>query len=649
MLIRTKERENELKKLLNENDEEDILLTKPILSKNVSNDENDPKVDNSTKSECVSASNEDIDEEVDDVDEELLNDDNFKTYVRESMHKLLNIREPIVEQSVLPEKLSTIARLNQRLNRISTFYKDEEPPKVLLEKNSNSESESSEPVYKRSNLKERLHAIAQSYYPTNDEMPAISSKQNQFEELKLNTKSESEIVESPVKKPVELFKYKSVAYEKPARVSNVTRVKENLVKDVPVKSTSVAVEKKTSVADLKKLFETKVAEANSDKKEVPPELLSLREKKRLFEKEIVAQNEARSMQYRKQPPPLKRISDWMTGSKVAEEPESKRPKSGVAEEVELIESEVVNEVEEIEQIDESLEKSSPNIQETSNQCEELESEVVSAQESVVEAFKTIDNLADDSIEELTFSELDNSKLPVQSSNFTVSLSDDNSSNGQIHRSSTKTDLRQQSTDSIPPEKPPRLYESEEKNVEHNEPPPPIDDVPLRTISFYRREQKMKKEAEQCLEYIPEDSSVAGGGTPKVIYLKQRIASEDNNQGMDFTEFKESCQKKIESLQMEISEHNRIALQAKQALDMSLMLPELQCSSGRVEAERFLLISSERKAACLTEMSRLRSMIKHPENYMNKGSLSKGSVYITNLRVPLRNDFVVARAKGKCLF
>jgi len=60
------------------------------------------------------------------------------------------------------------------------------------------------------------------------------------------------------------------------------------------------------------------------------------------------------------------------------------------------------------------------------------------------------------------------------------------------------------------------------------------------------------------------------------------------------------------------------------------------------------ILAEKRTACLMEINKLKSMIKNPDKYANQWSnvSSKGTVTISNLHIPLKNDFVDARAKGK---
>lgn len=631
MLKRTRERQNMLQNLLrDEEEDENVLSSKSIVEKK-SVKENEAK---------VPMQMEESSEDDEELDEELLNDNNFKRQVRESIHKLLNVHEPVGELPVLSPKKSTATRLHQRLNRLSTMYQSEDTPKVLTEKNSNTEAEPKQEP-KKLNLKDRLNEIAKSYYPVNAD-EAKPSKAETKKELSLNTQSESSVAKTSVASKAELFKYKSVAYEKKvAPVSEIVKKVEKIPEKEPV-----LIQKKNSVSDLKKIFEAKAEEANATVVEKAPELLSLREKRRLFEKEIVAQNEARSKQYNKyKSAPLKRIADWQ--QKQVEEPVVKRQPSKieiVASKVEPIEEEKEVLKEEVAEKEESVVEETPAEDEMEEEVVAIEESVDedSAQESVGKAFETIDNLNED---EITFSELEKS----HKSNMTVSLEMDRElSDGAIHRSSTKVDLGQ--NDSIPPEKPARLYLDSE---------PPVDEPPIRTISFYRREQKMRKEAEQCHEYIGNDDDA------QVIHLQQNVASNEVAE-IDVNEFKDSCEKKIDNFQVDISEHNRISMQARHALSMSLMVPDLQYSPARIEAERLLLISGlfdsiyllfpnpwfkffieEHRMACKSEIAKLRSMIKNPEVHMNKVSLSTGSLYITNLRVPLRNDFVVSRAKGKC--
>ncbi|OTF73301.1 hypothetical protein BLA29_013985, partial [Euroglyphus maynei] len=104
-----------------------------------------------------------------------------------------------------------------------------------------------------------------------------------------------------------------------------------------------------------------------------------------------------------------------------------------------------------------------------------------------------------------------------------------------------------------------------------------------------------------------------------------------------------------TLKHEINDHVRVLSQANTALNLSLSIAELRNSDSRVEAERLLLISNEKIEACRSEIRRLQSMITNADQYMQRTieqNISTGTIYIDHIKLPLLNEFIQERAKGK---
>ncbi|KAJ6221124.1 hypothetical protein RDWZM_006936 [Blomia tropicalis] len=606
-----------------------------------------------------------------------------KNQIRKSISALLNVSRSIldldkcgVDQLPSDDNISDNepkgSRLNRRLQKLSQLYIDEDAPSsnVLTENKVNIQNETD---YKPKPLKEKLNDIARFYYPIeDDEFPSKSkqTKDSKTVSIKTNketikpidsnlqsTKSESAVVKPTVKfqdilqriKSAEIENSSSKTIPKPIIVNTIAKANEQ--KTEPVK--------KTSVADLKKIFEEKSIEM-SQVKEVAPELLSIKQKRRLFEKAIREETEASKNQYPKRTaPPLKRISNWEPITNV----EIKKQKSSPELEKSEMESKKCSptdstiydqvvpmslcSVNSIEQ-DEEVEEPESMVENISEVVEE-ESEIIeehSSPETLDKALEDIDNLTYDAVEskihsisDITFSEIDSDDSNIQRCSTKAELSTDscNSKTSSLHESS----ISLCSEMAIGPEKPPRLYLYENQDepevdspIGSSNQPPPIDEVPqMRTISFYRREKQKRLE---ILAQSPGDN---------VIHIKQNLKAKNV---VDIKEFVANCEERIASLKNEISEHNRISSQACTALNMCLTHSDLVFSEGRIEAERLSLIAAEKRNACMIEIQKLKSMIKNPDQYSSRMSkmTSKGMVHISNLCIPLRTDFVELRAKGK---
>lgn len=549
--------------------------------------------DNENDGKDVISETEEEDKEHESNFDELLMNDNYKAHVRKSISALLNIHKSVLpssdEETEPAPNDKPASRLNKRLNKLAEHYNDSDGvPSVLTENKSNINKEiPGDKDNKAVPLKARLNNIARFYYPIqNDETskevaPVKPSQNNQH-------------------KPIEKLSVVS-AVQTDAKPSQITQVVKS---DEAKPSCPIPIVKQTSVANLKKMFEK--APEDSEKKEAAPELLSIRDKKRLFEKAIKDESEASKSQYRKLPQPPKRVSNWEPIPH--EECATKKQKSIIFEkenptkvqannEIDHHSTEMTsdgavpeeNEITHVSNIDNHA--SAVSLSELLNCPEALASEVNAIetnnpesndQESVEKAFETIDNY------NLSYSDEPNEIATI--ADITFSALD---SNDQLQRSSTKVDLKSdsQSSDAShpssfenPPEKPARLYlDDNDKpggNVDESE------DVPqIRTISFYRRQQKLQKEA--C------NSPAPGPSCPtNVIHLNQNI-QEDQSTKLD--EFKRDCNEHIAALKQEILEHNRISGQASTALNMCLtMVSQTQVhhdmgfNEGRIEAERLLL-------------------------------------------------------------
>nr|XP_046909906.1 uncharacterized protein LOC124491304 [Dermatophagoides farinae] len=623
---------------------------------------------------------------VDDNDEELLA--NYSTIeinkARKSINRLLNVYVPLDlnddndDVDAIPEdnKKRNDNRLRHRLDKLSAIYRDDDDvenvendmvanrPKTIMREQQNFADEFQPP--RRIELRDRLKIIADSYYPitsNKEDSPLkfqakIASPKSQpaIEQPKFTAKNEN------------LFKSKSLLYEQQDLKSIENQSKPPIIIE----------KRKTSVANLKQLFEKKMTE-NDHIKELEPELLPVREKKRLFEKAIREENEAKAKQYRKVgrlpgtwplPPSLpEHENDYHQSPKrIKEHLQNEFGDDEHEKIIKKLEKNIEN-VEDEEEVSLIFDQSSEIVQEvckTFKSIDEIhmnddnEQEQVSAKQEIDD-----DNVVDvdeEEIMELTFTAIDHEENENFDDNFQeiTADNDDSQDSNLIHRSSTRVHLsisdsditedRSSSTSSsvsLPPEKPQRLflYEHEQKddtsesgtedNVEEITPQ-------IRTISFYREQQRKLREEQQMAKMNKDKLSDA---TKQAIHFQQNIDVEHE----DREQFSLDCQSKMIALKDEINEHDRVLSQANTALNLSLSMAELRNSDSRVEAERLLLVSNEKIDACRSEIHRLQLMIANADHYMQRTiekNISTGTLYIDHIKLPLLNEFIQERAKGK---
>lgn len=428
-------------------------------------------------------------------------DENKINQVRQSINTLLTLHEPIItnEQENQDDKYKN--RLHKRLNYLSEIYKNEDFDEnirkcVLKEQNVNAQ------ITETANISKRLKSITDLYYPI---------VENKDENKKVND---------------ELY------------IENSKMVKRN------------------SVADLKKLFEKKMVKSNETFNDKPfaPELLPVREKKRLFEKVIHEENEARAKQYRKN-------TNQTMESNVDKE-------CKIISNMDQIKDENDEGLEEMKTINPSI---IDFVEKETVHCElnEIPEDMQDINDSSIPEENSLD---------LTFTAID--KEPDECPDF----SDIN----QMHRSSTLVAIGNNSKTSLmdSPTKS-ELVEMDQygmDNIKANEL------VSIKTISFYRKQQKMRKE----LSNEDDEDDEGLNQTPnkrKVIHLRQKLSNEQPKQ-LTRQDLIMECEEKLAVLKEEICQHNRVLSQASAALKLSLPIAALRNSDSRVEAERLLLISSE---------------------------------------------------------
>ncbi|NXQ25528.1 ANLN protein, partial [Alaudala cheleensis] len=110
----------------------------------------------------------------------------------------------------------------------------------------------------------------------------------------------------------------------------------------------------------------------------------------------------------------------------------------------------------------------------------------------------------------------------------------------------------------------------------------------------------------------------------------------------------NIKKKMQELNNEINMQQTVIYQASQALNCCFDEEHGKGSQEEAEAERLLLFATEKRTALLEELNKLKS--EGPHNKRNKASTSaefapsRGSVSISEMRLPLKADFVCGTAQ-----
>ncbi|NXU20379.1 ANLN protein, partial [Pardalotus punctatus] len=135
---------------------------------------------------------------------------------------------------------------------------------------------------------------------------------------------------------------------------------------------------------------------------------------------------------------------------------------------------------------------------------------------------------------------------------------------------------------------------------------------------------------------------------QVIVRKEDVASKlemKRNGPSDQVNIK----KKMQELNNEINMQQTVIYQASQALNCCFDKEHGKGSQEEAEAERLLLFATEKRTALLEELNKLKS--EGPHNKRNKAASksaefapSRGSVSISEMRLPLKADFVCGTAQ-----
>ncbi|XP_015788796.1 anillin [Tetranychus urticae] len=171
---------------------------------------------------------------------------------------------------------------------------------------------------------------------------------------------------------------------------------------------------------------------------------------------------------------------------------------------------------------------------------------------------------------------------------------------------------------------PTVVVSPKKNVQ-NDPVKPKSSqatTPLRTLSMYRREQKIQ----QTLTKPADD--------------EDEITTDLENEALKrdlLKKYHEEKSKKIENLRIEADKLNKIIYQSFRALDHCVQIKNI---SERIEAEKILLTNMVKKNACVDELYRLQK-----EENFDITDDPIGTVTFNKLMLLVKGNFFVSQVSG----
>ncbi|NWI96549.1 ANLN protein, partial [Pitta sordida] len=185
----------------------------------------------------------------------------------------------------------------------------------------------------------------------------------------------------------------------------------------------------------------------------------------------------------------------------------------------------------------------------------------------------------------------------------------------------------------------------------------ISDVSLKSEKF-QRTKVPRAESGDSLGSMPEDRNLPYSidayrsqrfketdrpSIKQIIVRKEDVASKlemKKNGPSDQVNIK----KKMQELNNEINMQQTVIYQASQALNCCFDEEHGKGSQEEAEAERLLLLATEKRTALLEELNKLKS--EGPQSKRNKGPFtstefapSRGSLSISEMRLPLKADFV----------
>ncbi|KPU76499.1 uncharacterized protein Dana_GF13186, isoform B [Drosophila ananassae] len=186
---------------------------------------------------------------------------------------------------------------------------------------------------------------------------------------------------------------------------------------------------------------------------------------------------------------------------------------------------------------------------------------------------------------------------------------------------------------------------------------------VHTVSFYRRQQSANSSNSTPVRKICREQQVMRSALGGDCHAKHRLeydsplqgeaattsaldqpTEEDDEELQNARESNEAsmAQDKIKKLLAEVCKQQQVIGQASQALNLCAATVEFSGSTESVEGERYLLLATHRRQACLDEVQRLRV-----ENSIRPvgAPKEKGLLTVKDITIPLRQEYVRKMASG----
>ncbi|XP_030831720.1 anillin isoform X2 [Strongylocentrotus purpuratus] len=114
--------------------------------------------------------------------------------------------------------------------------------------------------------------------------------------------------------------------------------------------------------------------------------------------------------------------------------------------------------------------------------------------------------------------------------------------------------------------------------------------------------------------------------------------------------KMSTKERIQMMMEEVSAQQSIIHQTSQALELIAATEEYHGTKEEIEAERLLVVASQRRQACLSEIQYLKNPVTTPKVIVTEDGEEivpcRGSVTIKDIRLPLKTQYLMALDSGK---
>ncbi|XP_050299798.1 anillin-like isoform X2 [Anthonomus grandis grandis] len=144
-----------------------------------------------------------------------------------------------------------------------------------------------------------------------------------------------------------------------------------------------------------------------------------------------------------------------------------------------------------------------------------------------------------------------------------------------------------------------------------------------SVSFYRKQQN---EVQTPVKKIVRQPAI------------EEVSENDHPQDAE-------VQEKIEKLKEEVNRQQNIIAQTSQALNLCSSTPEFSGSTEQVEAERVLLVATNRRQAALHEIQRMKveGTLRPRTVHSQHLPIEKGTLTISNIVLPMKQKYVTALA------